>query len=115
MNKLIKLLAPFGVVGMVFIVALTSAMAAGLVVVVALAAGMAALGPGGMVGGLILLVVVGIIAKLAIDYGYDRFAIAIVKEYLKTKSKDEMWCEISKKKLVLNHIKLKIKGYIDRA
>lgn len=115
MGKLIKLLAPFGVMGIVFIVALTSAMAAGLVVVVALAAGMAALGPGGMVGGLITLVVVGIVAKLAIDYGYDRFAIAIVKEYLKTKSKDEMWSEISKKKFVFNHIKLKIKGYIDKA
>ncbi|OCZ54292.1 hypothetical protein [Dehalobacter sp. TeCB1] len=115
MDKLIKLLAPFGVMGIVFIVALTSAMAAGLAGAAAFTAAMAALGPGGMIGGVITLGVVGIVAKLAVDYGYDGIAIVVVKEQLKTKSKDILWSEISKKKFVSKDLKLKIKDYIDRA
>lgn len=53
MDKLVKLLAPFGVTGIVFIVALTSAMSAGLAGAAAFTSAMAALGPGGMIGGLI--------------------------------------------------------------
>lgn len=115
MDKLVKLMAPFGVMGIVFIVALTSAMAAGLAGAAAFTAAMAALGPGGMIGGVITLGVVGIVANLAVDYGYDAIAIAIVKEQLKVKSKATIWNEISNKKLVSKDLKLKIKDYIDRA
>jgi len=115
MDKLIKLLAPFGVMGIVFIVALSSAMAAGLAGAAAFTSALAAFGPGGMIGGLMTLGVVGIVATLAVDYGYDGIVIAVVKEQLKTKSKDEIWCEISRKKFVSKDLKLKIKDYIDQA
>lgn len=115
MDKLIKLLAPFGVMGIVFIVALSSAMATGLAGAAAFTTAMAALGPGGMIGGLITLGVVGIVSKLAVDYGYDGIAIAVVKEQLRTKSKDEIWNKISKNKFVSKDLKLKIKDFIDRA
>ena len=115
MDKLIKLLAPFGVMGIVFIVVLSSSMAAGLAGAAAFTAAMAALGPGGMIGGMITLGVVGIVAKLAVDYGYDGVVIAVVKEQLKTKSKEELWAETSKKKVVSKDLKLKIKDYIDQA
>ena len=115
MDKLIKLLAPFGVMGIVFIVALTAAMAAGLAGAAAFTAAMASIGPAGMIGGLVTLAVVGIVAKLAVDYGYDGIVIAVVKEQMKTKSKAEIWSEISKKKTVSKDLKLKIKDYIDRA
>lgn len=115
MDKLLKLLAPFGVMGVVFIVALTSAMATGLVGAAAFTTAMAALSPGGMIGGLLTLGVVGIVSELAVDYGYDAIVIAIVKEQLKTKSKDELWDAISKKKIISKNLKLKIKDYIFNA
>lgn len=115
MDKLIKLLAPFGVMGIAFIVALSTAMAAGLAGAAAFTTAMAALGPGGMIGGVITLGVVGIVSKLAVDYGYDAIVIAVVKEQLKTKSKDEIWDELSKRKIFSKDLKLKIKDYIDRA
>jgi hypothetical protein len=82
--------------GILFVVALTSAMAAGLAGAAAFTAAMVALGPGGMIGGVIILGVVGIVAKVAVDYGYDGIVITVVKEQLKTKSKDKLWSEISK-------------------
>ena len=115
MDKLIKLVAPFGVPGIIFMVALISANAAGLAGAAAFTATMAALGPGGMIGGLVTLGIVGMVAKLAVDYGYDGIAIKIVKEQLKTKSKDEIWNEVSKNKFASKDLKLKIKDYIDRA
>lgn len=115
MDKLIKRLAPFGVMGIVFIVALTSAMAAGLAGAAAFTSAMAALGPGGMIGGVITLGVVGIVASLATEYGYDAIVLAIIKEQLKTKSKEDVWREIDRKKIISKDLKLKIKDYIDRA
>ena len=115
MDKLIKRLAPFGVMGIVFIVVLTSAMAGGLAGAAAFTFAMASLGPGGMIGGVITLGVVGIVASLATEYGYDAIVIAIIKEQLKTKSKEEVWEEISKKKVISKDLKLKIKDYIDKA
>ena len=55
MDKLIKRLAPFGVMGIVFIVALTSAMATGLAGAAAFTTAMATLGTGGMIGGIVTL------------------------------------------------------------
>lgn len=115
MDKLIKRLAPFGVMGIVFIVALTSAMAAGLAGAAAFTATMAALGPGGMIGGLITLGIVGIVTSLATEYSYDAIVLAIIKEQLKTKSKEEIWGKIAQKKLISKDLKLKIKDYIDKA
>lgn len=115
MDKLVKLLAPFGVTGIVFIVALTSAMSAGLAGAAAFTSAMAALGPGGMIGGLITLGVVGIVSRLAVDYGYDVITIAVVREQLKCKSKESIWAEISNKKYLSNDLKRKLKDYIERA
>lgn len=116
MDKLVKLLAPFGIMGIVFIVVLTSAMAAGLAGAAAFTAAMAALGPGGMIGGVISLGIIGIVSKLAIDYGYDAIVIAVVKEQLKVKSKDQLWNEICEKKFFISKdLKLKIKDYIYKA
>lgn len=114
MDKLVKKLAPFGVMGIVFIVALTSAMSAGLAGAAAFTACMAALGPGGMIGGLVTLGIVGLVTSLATDYGYDTIVLAVVKEQLKTKSKEEVWSEINSKKLISKDLKRKIKDFIDK-
>lgn len=115
MDKLVKKLAPFGVMGIVFIVALTSAMSAGLVGAAAFTACMAALGPGGMIGGLLTLGIVGLVTSIATEYGYDAIVLAVVKEQLKTKKKQEVWSEIKSKKLISKDLKNKIQNYIDEA
>lgn len=115
MDKLVKLLAPFGVMGIVFIVALTAAMGAGLVGAAAFTAAMASIGPAGMIGGLVSLGIVGIVSKLAVDYGYDAIVMAVIKEQLKTKSKDEIIDQISNKKLISKDLKLKIIDYVEKA
>lgn len=114
MDKLIKLLAPFGTMGIVFIVALTAAMSAGLAGAAAFTTAMASIGPAGMIGGLMTLGVIGIVSKLAVDYGYDAIVLAVIKEQLKTKSKSEIINEISKRKLISKDLKLKIIDYINR-
>lgn len=114
MDKLVKKLAPFGVMGIVFIVALTSAMSAGLVGAAAFTTCMAALGPGGMIGGIATLGIVGLVTSLATDYGYDAIVLAVVKEQLKTKNKEEVWNEINSKKLISKDLKCKIKDFIDK-
>ncbi len=115
MDKLVKLLAPFGIMGVVFIVVLTAAMGAGLVGAAAFTAAMASIGPAGMIGGLLTLGVVGIVSKLAVDYGYDAIVLAVVKEQLKSKSKEEILSEIEKKKFISKDLKLKIKDYVEKA
>lgn len=115
MDKLVKKLAPFGVMGIVFIVVLTSAMSAGLAGAAAFTACMAALGPGGMIGGLVTLGIVGLVTSLATDYGHDAIVLAVVKEQLKAKNKEEVWSEINSKKLISKDLKLKIKDFIDKA
>ena len=99
----------------VFIVALTSTMTAGLAGAAAFTCAMAALGPGGMIGGVATLGVVDLVTTLATQYGYDAIALAIIKEQLKTKSKIEVWNKVEKKKLVSKDLKLKIKDCIEKA
>ena len=115
MDKLVKLLAPFGIMGVVFIVALTAAMSAGLAGAAAFTAAMASIGPAGMIGGLLTIGVVGMVSKLAIDYGYDAIVLAVIKEQMKSKSKDEILLEISKKRFISKDLKLKINDYVKKA
>lgn len=115
MDKLIKILAPFGVMGIVFIVALTSAMGAGLAGAAAFTAAMAATGPGGMIGGVITLGVVGIVSSLSVTYGYDAIVFAIIDVQLQTRTKQDIWDEISKKKTISKDLKAKIKYFLDEA
>jgi len=67
-----------------------------------------------MIGGVVTLGVVGFVAALAAEYGYDAIAIAVIQAQLLHKTKDEIWSEISKKRLP-KALKTKIKYYVDRA
>ena len=115
MDKILKILAPFGIMGIVFIIILTSAMATGLAGAAAFTATMAAFGPGGMIGGLVTLGLVGLVSSVALQYGYDPIVIAVIKEQMKTLSKDEMWEKIDTMKFLSKDLKMKIKNYIVQA
>ena len=80
MEKLVSKLAALGVPGLVLLVAVsTSGLAGGAAVVAALAS----LGPGGIIGGIVTLGVIGLIAHGLTEYGVEAISCAVIKELLK--------------------------------
>ena len=80
MEKLVSKLAALGVPGLILLIAVsTSGFAGGAAVVAALAA----LGPGGMIGGIVTLGVIGLIVHGLTEYGVEAISCAVIKELLK--------------------------------
>ncbi len=80
MEKLVSKLTALGVPGLVLLIAVsTSGVAGGAAIVAALAA----LGPGGMVGGIVTLGVIGLIAHGLTEYGVEAISCAVIRELLK--------------------------------
>lgn len=64
---------------------------------VALTTALAALGPGGMIGGVMTLCVAGALADLITEYGFDKVAEAVLNElYSKGQSKESIKSKVSK-------------------
>lgn len=80
MEKLVSKLAALGVPGLVLLVAVsTSGLAGGAAVVAALST----LGPGGIIGGIVTLGLIGLIAHGLTEYGLEKISCAVIKELLK--------------------------------
>lgn len=93
-DKLIEKIAGFGVPSLVFIIAIG---ATGLAGAAAITTALAALGPGGMVGGVAFLLVVGLITEAISKFGLDATFSAVVKElYKKGETKDTIKGKIRK-------------------
>ncbi len=80
MEKLITKLAALGVPGLVLVVAVH---ATGLAGGAALVAALAALGPGGIVGGIAMLGVLSLLAHELTEYGVDAVFKGVLKELVK--------------------------------
>ena len=90
MDVLVKKIAALGVPGLVFLVAIEFT---GLAGAAALTTALAAIGPGGIVGGVMTLCLLGLIAEGITDYGFD----AIAKElYRKGESKESIRSKIER-------------------
>lgn len=93
-DKLIEKIAGFGVPALVFIIAIG---ATGLAGAAAITTALAALGPGGMVGGVAFLVGVGLITEAISNFGLDATFSAVVKElYKKGETKETIKEKIQK-------------------
>ena len=80
MEKLVSKLAALGVPGLVLLIAVsTSGLAGGAAIVAALAS----LGPGGIIGGIATLGIIGLIAHGITEYGVEAIFCAVIKELLK--------------------------------
>ena len=88
--------------------------ATGLAGGAALTTALAALGLGafGMVGGLVLLGTIGLLADKITEFGIENITKLVLKEHLKTTSKEEL-VELVKKSLITKSMKLKIIDYIE--
>lgn len=94
MDQIIKKIAALGVPGLVFMVAIQFT---GLAGAAALTTALAALGPGGIVGGVMTLCVLGVIADGIAEYGFDAIAKGVLKElYCKGESKESIKTKVSK-------------------
>lgn len=80
MEKLISKLAALGVPGLVLLIAVSTS---GYVGAAAIVAALSALGPGGIVGGIATLALIGVITHGLAEYGLDAISSALVKEFLK--------------------------------
>lgn len=88
LDEVVKKIVGLGVPGLMLFLAIN---ATGLAGAAAITAALAALGPGGMVGGVAVLVVAGLIAEAIAEVGADAIYSAVIKElYVKGESEESI-------------------------
>lgn len=94
MEKLISKLAALGVPGLVLLIA---ASASGYAGAAAIIAALASLGPGGIIGGIATLGIIGLVVHGLSEYGVDALSCGVIKELLKKgESKESILAKINK-------------------
>ena len=91
MDKIVSKIAALGVPGLILITAIG---ATGLAGGAAITTALAALGPGGMLGGIVTLGVIGLASEAITEFGFDAVFNAVVKELYK---RGETKCSILEK------------------
>ena len=108
MDRIIGKIAALGVPGLVLLVAIELSGYAGAV---ALTTALAALGPGGMLGGIMTLFVIGMAAEGIAEFGFDAIAKGVIRElYRKGESKESI-----KNKVARYPISSKLKNKLNEA
>ena len=94
MEKIVSKLVALGVPGLVLLIAVsTSGLAGGAAIIAALAA----LGPGGIIGGIVTLGLIGLVAHGIAEYGVEAISCSVIKELLKEgETKESILEKISK-------------------
>lgn len=112
MDKIVSKIAALGVPGLVLTVAIG---ATGLAGGTAITTALAAIGPGGMIGGLVTLGVIGLISEGISKYGVDAIFSAVVKElYRRGETKEQLKQKI-KRYPISKDLKRKLNEYIERS
>lgn len=94
MEKIVCKIAALGVPGLILITAIG---ATGLAGGAAITTALAAIGPGGMIGGIVTLGVIGLISEGITEYGFDAIFDAVVKElYKRGETKNSILKKIEK-------------------
>lgn len=111
MDKVVAKIAALGVPGLIFVVAMS---ATGLTGAAAITTALAALGPGGMIGGIAFLGVAGLISDALAEFGAEKILSAVVKElYLQGESKESIKAKV-KKYPISKKLKLELYNVLDR-
>lgn len=111
MDEIIKKLAALGVPG---IVLLTSMSATGYAGGAAITSALAALGPFGMAGGIVMLGSIALLSDKITEIGFEKVTIMVITEQLKTISKSEMKNKV-KKMPITKGMKLKVIDFIEKS
>ena len=93
MDEFVERLAGIGIPALIFIIVMSST---GLAGAAAVTATLALLGPGGMIGGIITLIVIGAGSSVIAKYGYEAIISATYKKIMEKEhlSKDDMCARI---------------------
>ena len=94
MDKVAEKIVSIGVPGIMLMVAISMT---GLYGAAAITAALALLGPGGMIGGVVTLLVAGAIASAISEYGFDALFRAVIKKmYRNGETKESIRAKIKK-------------------
>ena len=94
MDKIVSKIAALGVPGLILMTAIG---ATGLYGAAAITVALSAIGPGGMLGGIITLCAIGLISEGITEYGFDELFKAVITEmYRKGDSKTTILQKIDK-------------------
>lgn len=106
MDKIVGKVAALGVPGLILIVAIG---ATGLAGGAAITTALAALGPGGMIGGIATLGVIGLLSEGIAEFGFDAIFDAVVKELYKRGETKEVILKKIEKYPVSKDLKRKLR------
>ena len=94
MDKVAEKIVSIGVPGIMLMVAISMT---GLYGAAAITAALALLGPGGMIGGVVTLLIAGAIASAISEYGFDALFRAVIKKmYRNGETKESIRAKIKK-------------------
>ena len=111
MDKLVSKIAALGVPGLVLVTAIG---ATGLAGGAAITTALAALRPGGMLGGIVTLGIIGLVSEGIAQYGVDAIFSAVVKElYRKGETKEEILQKVNRYP-ISKDLKRKLKEHIEK-
>ena len=110
MDEFVERLAGIGIPALIFLIVMSTTELAGAA---AITAALALLGPGGMIGGVITLVVIGAGSSIIAKYGYSAIITAVCKKIMEKDnlSADEMCAKVDKYPIT-KALKEKIKSKI---
>jgi len=111
MDKIIDKIAALGIPGIVLTVVMAKM---GFFGAAKLTAALAALGPGGMLGGLVTLGVIGLISAAFVQYGTEEIIQAVMIRQLQTKSLEETKQEVLEMRWISWGLKFRIIGFLDQ-
>ena len=110
MEKIISKIAGLGVPGLILLVAIN---ATGLAGAAAVTTALAAIGPGGMVGGVAFLVASGVILDGLAEWGFDALFSGVIRQlYVNGETKESIKQKISKYPLT-KKLKAKLSYEVD--
>lgn len=111
MDLMIKKIAAIGVPGLILMTAIELT---GLAGAAAITAALAALGPGGMIGGVLTLCFIGLVADAVAEFGFDAVAKGVLEELYKNGESKESIKEKIRKYPVSSKLKSTLYEVVDR-
>ncbi len=111
-DKISEKIAAFGIPGLIFLVAYGLT---GLAGAAAITAALAAIGPGGIIGGIVSLFAIGLLSEEIAKYGFKALSKGVVKALIeKGETKESIINTINTKyKFISKDLKLYIKDLVD--
>lgn len=111
MDKLIAKIAALDIPGLVLLIAIN---ATGFAGAAAITTALAGLGPGGIIGGVACLGLIGLIAHGISEYGFDAIYAGVIKELYKKGETKATILEKIEKYPISKSLKLKLKDQVQK-